>query len=106
MIYDSFRTNNKINDILNSEQFQYSEKIMKFRSRNELNIEQISNLLKITPKEYIEYEYCNLNIPTRNYIDIIKKLKKVNINSVWFEENQLKQHLKINNLGTYVPRLF
>lgn len=49
---------------------------MKFRSRNELNIEQISNLLKITPKEYIEYEYCNLNIPTRNYIDIIEKLKK------------------------------
>ena len=53
MLYDSFRSNPKINDILNSEQFPYSEQIMEFRIKNELDIKQISNLLNITPEEYI-----------------------------------------------------
>lgn len=77
MLYDSFRDNPKINDILNSEQFSYSEQIMEFRIKNELNIEQICNFLKITPEEYLDYEYCNLNIPTEKYISTLKKLNQI-----------------------------
>lgn len=77
MLYDSFRNNPKINAILNSEQFPYSESIMEFRIKNELDIKQISNLLKITPEEYLDYEYCNLNIPTEMYINILEKLNQI-----------------------------
>lgn len=77
MLYDSFRSNPKINDILNSEQFPYSEQIMEFRIKNELDIKQISNLLNITPEEYLDYEYCNLNIPTEKYISALEKLNQI-----------------------------
>lgn len=77
MLYDSFRDNPEINDILNSEQFPYSEQIMEFRIKNELDIKQISNLLKITPEEYLDYEYCNLSIPTEKYISTLEKLNQM-----------------------------
>lgn len=77
MLYNSFRSNPEINDILNSEQFPYSETIMEFRIKNELDIKQISNLLKITPGEYLDYEYCNLNIPTEKYISTLEKLNQM-----------------------------
>lgn len=38
MLYDSFKSNKKINNILKSEQFQYSEKIMELRIELELDI--------------------------------------------------------------------
>ena len=77
MLYDSFRSNPQINAILNSEQFSYSEQIMEFRIKNELDIKQISNLLKITPEEYLDYEYCNLDIPTKKYISVLEKLNQI-----------------------------
>lgn len=77
MLYDSFRSNPKINAILNSEQFPYSEQIMEFRIKNELDIKQISNLLNITLEEYLDYEYCNLNIPTEKYISTLEKLNQI-----------------------------
>lgn len=77
MLYDSFRSNPKINDILNSEQFPYSEAIMEFRIKNELDIKQICNFLEMTPKEYLDYEYCNLNIPTEKYISTLDKLNQI-----------------------------
>ena len=77
MLHDSFRSNPKINAILNSEQFPYSEQIMEFRIRNELTIQDISKLLEISPGEYLEYEYCNLNIPTENYINTLEKLNQM-----------------------------
>jgi hypothetical protein len=77
MLYDSFRSNPKINNILNSEQFPYSETILEFRIKNKLDIKQISNRLKITPEEYLDYEYCNLNIPTEKYISILEKLNQI-----------------------------
>ena len=77
MLYDSFRSNPKINDILNSEQFPYSEAIMEFRIKNELDIKQISKFLKITPEEYLDYEYCDLNIPTEKYISTLEKLNQM-----------------------------
>ena len=77
MLYDSFRNNPKINAILNSEQFPYSESIMEFRIKNELDIKQISNLLNITPEEYLDYEYCSLDIPTEKYISTLEKLNQM-----------------------------
>ena len=77
MLYDSFRSNPKINDILNSEQFPYSEQIMEFRIKNELDIKQISNFLEISPGEYLDYEYCDLSIPTEKYINTLEKLNQM-----------------------------
>ena len=77
MIYDSFRSNPKINAILNSEQFPYSEQIMEFRIKNELTIQNMSKLLAITPEEYLDYEYCNLDIPTEKYISTLEKLNQM-----------------------------
>lgn len=77
MLYDSFRSNPKINAILNSEQFPYSQKIIDFRTKNELDIERICNFLEITPEEYLDYEYCNLNIPTEMYISILETLNQI-----------------------------
>lgn len=77
MLYDSFRSNPKINDILNSEQFPYSEQIMEFRIKNELIIEQICNFLEMTPEEYLDYEYCSLDIPTEKYISTLEKLNQI-----------------------------
>lgn len=77
MLYDSFRSNPKINAILNSEQFPYSEAIMEFRIKNELTIQDMSELLEILPEEYLDYEYCNLNIPTERYISTLEKLNQI-----------------------------
>ena len=77
MLYDSFRSNPKINDILNSEQFPYSEAIMEFRIKNELDIKQISNFLEIKPEKYLDYKYCNLSIPTEKYISTLEKLNQI-----------------------------
>ena len=77
MLYDSFRNNPKINDILDSEQFPYSEQIMVFRIKNELTIQDMSKLLGITPEEYLDYEYCNLTIPTEKYISTLEKLNQI-----------------------------
>lgn len=77
MLYDSFRNNPKINDILDSEQFPYSEQIMEFRIKNELTIQDMSKLLGITPEEYLDYEYCSLNIPTEKYISTLEKLNQM-----------------------------
>ena len=77
MLYDSFRNNPKINAILDSEQFPYSEQIMEFRIKNELTIQDMSKLLEILPEEYLDYEYCNLNIPTEKYISTLDKLNQM-----------------------------
>ena len=77
MLYDSFRSNPKINAILNSKQFPYSEAIMEFRIKNELTIQDMSELLEILPEEYLDYEYCNLSIPTEKYISTLEKLNQM-----------------------------
>lgn len=50
---------------------------MEFRIKNELDIKQLSNLLNITLEEYLDYEYCNLNIPTEKYISTLEKLNQI-----------------------------
>ena len=63
MLYDSFKSNKKINNILKSEQFQYSEKIMELRIELELDIFEISEILNISPEKYLDIEYSSLDIP-------------------------------------------
>ena len=77
MLYDSFRNNEKINKILNSEQFQYSEKIMEIRINLNLNIYQIAKLLDVTTDYYLDIEYCSLEIPVEEYKDILARLEKL-----------------------------
>jgi len=77
MLYDSFRNNEKINKILNSEQFQYSEKIMEMRIKLNLNIYQIAKLLDVTTDYYLDIEYCSLEISVEEYKDILARLEKL-----------------------------
>lgn len=74
-LYDSFRGNEKISNILDSEQFPYSEKIMEYRIKSELDFFDFAKKLNLTPNEYLDYEYCDLNIPVEKYKEIIKKIE-------------------------------
>lgn len=77
MLYDIFKKSEKINKILNSEQFQYSEKIMKIRISLELNIYQISKLLDVTVDYYLDIEYCSLEISVEEYKNILARLERL-----------------------------
>lgn len=82
MLYDSFRSNKKINNILNSEQFQYSEQIMEIRIKLNLTIKDIAKILNITEEYYLDLEYSSLKIPVDEYKNILGKLLD-------FEKNKL-----------------
>lgn len=73
-IYNSFRSSPHINEILKSEQFPYSEKIIELRIKINIDIHDLADYLQITPEQYIEYEYCNTDIPISEYEQIIQKL--------------------------------
>lgn len=74
MLYDSFRSNKKINNILNSEQFQYSEQIMEIRIKLNLTIKDIAKILNVTEEYYLDLEYSLLKIPVDEYKHILGKL--------------------------------
>ena len=74
MLYDSIRSNKKINNILNSEQFQYSEQIMEIRIKLNLTIKDIAKILNITEEYYLDLEYSSLKIPVDEYKNILGKL--------------------------------
>lgn len=74
MLYDSFKSNPEINEKLESEQFKYSEQIMDIRIMLALTPNEIAKYLKITPEQYIDYEYCELNIPVDKYKEMLINL--------------------------------
>ena len=75
-MYEMFKSNPEIQKIIDSKQFPYSEKIMELRIRHELDMQTISEMLDINVMEYLNYEYCNLNIPVKDYIALLNKLRK------------------------------
>lgn len=74
MLYDSFKQNPEINEKLESEEFKYSEQIMDMRIMLELTPNEIAKFLNITPEQYIDYEYCELNIPVKQYKKMLTNL--------------------------------
>ena len=74
MLYDSFKSNPEINEKLESEEFKYSEQIMDMRIMLALTPNEIAKYLKITPEQYIDYEYCELNIPIDKYKEMLINL--------------------------------
>lgn len=74
-MYETFKSNPEIQKIIESKQFPYSEKIMELRIRHELNMQTISKMLDISVMEYLNYEYCDLNIPLESYKKLLNKLK-------------------------------
>lgn len=74
-LYDIFKDSAEIQKIINSEQFQYSEKIMEYRMESELDFEDFAKKLNLSPNEYLDYEYCDLNIPVEKYKKLIKKIE-------------------------------
>lgn len=95
MLYDSFKSNEKINNILKSEQFQCSEKIMELRIKLELNIFQIASILGISPEHYLDIEYSSLDIPVEEYENILEKLYDFEkYNQYLFEEMKLTKEIE------------
>lgn len=76
-VYDIFRSSKRLNEIIESEQFPYSEEILSLRGRIDLPFLEIAKRLDISAEEYIEYEYCNLEIPVEKYQSVIEKLKEI-----------------------------
>lgn len=74
-IYDIFKSSEQTNDILQSEQFPYSEKIQGYRIASELDFFDFAKKLNLTPEQYLDYEYCELNIPVEKYKKLIKKIE-------------------------------
>lgn len=74
-LYDVFKSSEQINDILQSEQFLYSEKIQEYRTNSKLDFFDFAKKLNLTPNEYLDYEYCDLNIPVKKYKQLIKKIE-------------------------------
>ena len=74
-LYDIFKSSEQINDILQSEQFLYSEKIQEYRTNSKLDFFDFAKKLNLTPNEYLDYEYCDLNIPVKKYKKLIKKIE-------------------------------
>lgn len=74
-LYDIFKSSEQINDILQSEQFLYSEKIQEYRTNSKLDFFDFAKKLNLTPNEYLDYEYCDLNIPVEKYKKLIKKIE-------------------------------
>ena len=75
-MYEMFKSNPEIQKIIGSKQFPYSEKIMELRIRHELDTKTISKILDISVMEYLNYEYCNLNIPVEEYREKLELLKE------------------------------
>ena len=74
-LYNIFKSSEEIDEIINSEQFPYSEKIQEYRTNSELDFFAFAKKLDLTPNEYLNYEYCDLNIPVKNYKELIKKIE-------------------------------
>ena len=75
-MYEMFKSNPEIQKIIASKQFPYSEKIMELRIRHELDTEEISKMLNVSIMQYLNYEYCNLNIPVEEYREKLKILEE------------------------------
>ena len=75
-MYESFKANPDIQKTIGSEQFPYAEKIQKLRIRYELDIKEISEILNVSVMQYLNYEYCNLNIPVEEYREKLELLKE------------------------------
>ena len=49
---------------------------MELRIKHELDVEEISEMLNVSVMQYLNYEYCNLNIPVEEYREKLELLKE------------------------------
>ena len=73
-LYDIFKENEQINNILQSEQFQYSEKIMEMRIKLDLSVKEIAKIIGVTKEKYLDLEYSSLDIPVEEYKKALENL--------------------------------
>ena len=73
-LYDIFKENEQINNILQSEQFQYSEKIMEIRIKLDLSVKEIAKIIGVTKEKYLDLEYSSLDIPVEEYKKALENL--------------------------------
>ena len=92
MLYDSFRSKPEINKKLENEQFKYSEQIMDMRIKLELTPNEIAKFLNITPEQYIDYEYCELYIPVKQYKEMLTNM------SLFLFTNDISKLVKLKDL--------
>ena len=75
-MYESFKSNPELKRILEAETFPYSQRILELTGELELDIFQISSLVGLTPLEYLELEYANLDIEVKKYKRVIDILER------------------------------
>ena len=92
-IYEMFIDNPKIKGIIDSEQFQYSEKIMEIRIKLELSPYNIANFLGMTANKYIDFEYCDLSIPVNKYKEVLTSMSLFNFTDKLTQLAKLKRLL-------------
>lgn len=92
MLFDSFKSNPEINEKLESEKFKYSEQIIDMRIKLELTPNEIAKFLNITPEQYIDYEYCELNIPIKKYKEMLTNM------SLFLFTNDISKLVKLKDL--------
>ena len=93
-IYEVFMSSPELTAIMESEQFPYSEKIMKMRGDIGLSPYKIANFLGMTANKYIDYEYCDLSIPVDKYKEVLTSM------SLFHFTDELPQLAKLKRLLT------
>lgn len=92
-IYEVFMSSPELTAIMESEQFPYSERIMKMRSDLELSPYKIANFLGMTANKYIDYEYCDLSIPVDKYKEVLTSMSLFNFTDELTQLAKLKRLL-------------
>ncbi len=67
--------NKKVAAKMQSEQFKISEVLLDKRFELGLNVKELSEIVGITPKEYVDLEYGEPTIDIENYLKAIKSIE-------------------------------
>lgn len=72
-------------EIMSSEQYSLSEKIVQLKLKYFLSEITIAEIMGITLDEYLEFERGNIGIPVQNYKQQINKLE----NYIFLNQNEI-----------------
>lgn len=67
--------NKKVAAKMQSEQFKLSEVLLDKRFELGLNVNEISEIVGLTPQEYVDLEYGEPTIDIENYLNAIKNIE-------------------------------
>lgn len=74
--------NEFLQKLVKTEQFKISSEIIKRRFELEMSLENMAEYLKLSPEDYIEYEYGSDKLDVEKYQNILNKMGKIS-NKIW-----------------------